>query len=35
MAGIGYAGGVTPPHCSKGSGTVVFSDMRALPGLLG
>lgn len=35
MAAFGYAGGVTPPHWLEGSGTVVFSDMRALPGLLG
>ena len=34
MAAFGYAGGVTPPHRLEGSGTVVFSDMRALPGLL-
>lgn len=34
MAAFGYAGGVTPPHWLEGSGTVVFSDMRALPGLL-
>jgi HAD superfamily hydrolase (TIGR01509 family) len=34
MAAFGYAGGVTPPHWLEGSGTVVFSDMRALPRLL-
>jgi HAD superfamily hydrolase (TIGR01509 family) len=34
MAAFGYAGGVTPPHRLEGSGTVVFSDMRTLPGLL-
>ena len=34
MAAFGYAGGVTPPHWLEGPGTVVFSDMRALPGLL-
>lgn len=34
MAVFGYAGGVTPPHWLEGTRTVVFSDMRALPGLL-
>jgi HAD superfamily hydrolase (TIGR01509 family) len=35
MAVFGYAGGVTPAHRLEGPGTVVFHDMRALPGLLG
>ena len=35
MAVFGYAGGVTPAHRLEGPDTVVFSDMRALPGLLG
>ena len=34
MAVFGYAGGVTPTHWLEGPGTVTFSDMRALPGLL-
>lgn len=34
MAVFGYAGGVTPPHWLEGPGTVVFSDMRTLPGLI-
>lgn len=34
MAAFGYAGGVTPAHWLEGPGTVVFSDMRELPGLL-
>ena len=34
MAAFGYAGSVTPPHRLAGPGTVVFSDMRELPGLL-
>lgn len=34
MAAFGYAGGVTPSHRLEGPGTVVFSDMRALPELL-
>lgn len=34
LAVFGYAGGVTPPHWLEGPGTVVFSDMRTLPGLI-
>ncbi|MEU9128224.1 HAD family hydrolase [Kitasatospora sp. NPDC048540] len=34
MRSFGYAGGVTPAHRLAGPGTVVFEDMRALPGLL-
>ena len=34
MAAFAYAGGVTPAHWLEGPGTVVFSDMRELPGLL-
>jgi HAD superfamily hydrolase (TIGR01509 family) len=35
MAVFGYAGGVTPAARLAGPGTVVFTDMRDLPGLLG
>ena len=35
MAVFGYAGGVTPAALLAGPGTVVFTDMRDLPGLLG
>jgi HAD superfamily hydrolase (TIGR01509 family) len=34
MRAFGYAGGLTPAHRLEGSGTVVFHDMRELPGLL-
>ena len=34
MMAFGYAGGVTPAHRLEGPGTVIFHDMRALPGLL-
>ena len=34
MRAFGYAGGVTPPEHLEGDGTVVFEDMRELPGLL-
>jgi HAD superfamily hydrolase (TIGR01509 family) len=34
MRAFGYAGGVTPADRLAGPGTVVFDDMRALPGLL-
>lgn len=34
MPAFAYAGGVTPAHWLEGPGTVVFSDMRALPDLL-
>ncbi|MGI9048015.1 MAG: HAD family hydrolase [Rubrobacteraceae bacterium] len=34
MRAFGYAGGVTPAHRLKGPRTVVFDDMRELPGLL-
>lgn len=34
MPAFAYAGGVTPAHRLEGPGTVVFSDMRALPDLL-
>ncbi len=35
MRAYGYAGGLTPPAWLEGPGTVVFSRMRELPGLLG
>jgi HAD superfamily hydrolase (TIGR01509 family) len=35
MRAFGYAGGLTPAHLLAGSGTVVFTDMRKLPRLLG
>jgi HAD superfamily hydrolase (TIGR01509 family) len=35
MRAFGYAGGLTPVHRLEGPGTVVFDDMRELPGLLG
>jgi HAD superfamily hydrolase (TIGR01509 family) len=34
MRAFGYAGGLTPPDFLEGHGTVVFEDMRDLPGLL-
>ncbi|MER7997852.1 HAD family hydrolase [Streptomyces sp. NPDC095613] len=34
MRSFGYAGGLTAAHRLEGPGTVVFEDMRALPGLL-
>jgi HAD superfamily hydrolase (TIGR01509 family) len=34
MRAFGYAGGLTPAHRLEGPGTVVFDDMRELPGLL-
>lgn len=34
MRSFGYAGGLTPAERLAGPGTVVFSDMRQLPGLL-
>jgi HAD superfamily hydrolase (TIGR01509 family) len=34
MRAFGYAGGVTPPDHLEGHATVVFEDMRELPGLL-
>ncbi|MFF3684587.1 HAD family hydrolase [Streptomyces sp. NPDC002187] len=34
MRVFGYCGGLTPAHRLEGQGTVVFDDMRALPGLL-
>lgn len=34
MRSFGYAGGVTPAAWLEGPGTVVFDDMRELPGLL-
>jgi HAD superfamily hydrolase (TIGR01509 family) len=35
MRSFGYAGGLTPADWLAGDGTVVFDDMRELPGLLG
>jgi HAD superfamily hydrolase (TIGR01509 family) len=35
MRVFGYAGGLTPAEWLVGDGTVVFDDMRELPGLLG
>ncbi len=35
MPVFGYAGGVTPAIRLEGPGTIVFRDMRELPGLLG
>jgi hypothetical protein len=35
MPVFGYAGGVTPAARLEGPGTIVFRDMRELPGLLG
>ena len=34
MSAFGYAGGVTPAHRLEGPKTIVFDDMRELPGLL-
>jgi HAD superfamily hydrolase (TIGR01509 family) len=34
MRVFGYAGGLTPPERLRGEATVVFEDMRELPGLL-
>jgi HAD superfamily hydrolase (TIGR01509 family) len=34
MRAFGYAGGLTPPERLAGEATVVFDDMRQLPGLL-
>jgi HAD superfamily hydrolase (TIGR01509 family) len=34
MRAFGFAGGLTPAAWLEGAGTVVFSDMRELPGLL-
>ena len=34
MRAFGYTGGLSSPECLAGEGTVVFSDMRELPGLL-
>ncbi|MEV7088842.1 HAD family hydrolase [Streptomyces sp. NPDC093085] len=34
MRAFGYAGGLTAPHRLAGPGTVLFEDMRELPGLL-
>jgi HAD superfamily hydrolase (TIGR01509 family) len=34
MHAFGYAGGLTPAHRLEGPGTVVFDNMRELPGLL-
>jgi HAD superfamily hydrolase (TIGR01509 family) len=34
MRAFGFAGGLTPRAWLEGPGTVVFTDMRALPGLL-
>jgi HAD superfamily hydrolase (TIGR01509 family) len=34
MRAFGYAGGLTPAHRLEGPGTVVFDNMRELPGLL-
>jgi hypothetical protein len=34
MRPFGYAGGVTPAAWLEGRDTVVFDDMRSLPGLL-
>ncbi|PVE12826.1 hypothetical protein Y717_27365 [Streptomyces scopuliridis RB72] len=34
MRAFGFAGGLTAPHRLTGPGTVVFDDMRDLPGLL-
>ncbi|WP_308295777.1 HAD family hydrolase [Streptomyces spororaveus] len=34
MRALAYAGGLTPPHRLTGPATVVFTDMRELPGLL-
>lgn len=33
MRAFAYAGGMTPPHHLEGPVTVVFDDMRTLPGL--
>ena len=35
MLALGYAGGLTPAETLRGPGTIVFSDMRDLPRLLG
>ncbi|MFD8738156.1 HAD family hydrolase [Streptomyces sp. NPDC059618] len=35
MRSFGYAGGLTPADWLKGSATVVFTDMRLLPSLVG
>ncbi|MFF7989665.1 HAD family hydrolase [Kitasatospora xanthocidica] len=34
MRALGYAGGITPAERLAGPGTVVFTDMRELPGLI-
>lgn len=34
MRAFAYAGGMTPAHRLEGPGTVIFDDMRELPGLL-
>jgi hypothetical protein len=34
MLALAYAGGVTPVEKLRGPGTIVFDDMRELPGLL-
>ncbi|MFJ6616719.1 HAD family hydrolase [Kitasatospora sp. NPDC091335] len=34
MRSLGYAGGITPAERLAGPGTVVFDDMRELPGLI-
>jgi len=34
MRAFAYGGGLTPPERLAGPGTVVFDDMRELPGLL-
>jgi HAD superfamily hydrolase (TIGR01509 family) len=35
MRALAYAGGLTPPEVLDGPGTIVFDDMRELPGLIG
>ncbi|WP_407839463.1 HAD family hydrolase [Streptomyces sp. DSM 116496] len=35
MRALAYAGGMTPAHRLEGPDTVIFDDMRKLPGLLG
>jgi hypothetical protein len=34
MRSLGFAGGLTPVAWLEGAGTVVFSDMDELPGLI-
>jgi beta-phosphoglucomutase-like phosphatase (HAD superfamily) len=34
MRSVGFAGGLTPAEWLEGAGTVVISDMAALPGLV-